>query len=129
MVCFLLDGKIVTIDKKYFHNPCLKASRGASIPIIDHSQLATDNVGVGMYPSVMGTFSCPTPILMIRSSFGGASSSLNLVSSRTTHMEDPWILPSPSPSIGHIKMDVPFPAMMVAYQENLDQVVEPSPSS
>ena len=26
MVCFLLDGKIVTIDQKYFHNPSVKAS-------------------------------------------------------------------------------------------------------
>ena len=84
---------------------------------------------MGMYPSLMGTFSYPTPILMIKSSFGGASSSLNLVSFRTTNMEDPWILPSPSPLIGPIETDVPLPTMMVAYQANIDQVVELSPSS
>ena len=86
-------------------------------------------VGVGMYPSLMGTFSCPAPILMIRSSFGGASSSLNLVSFRTTHMEDPWILPSPIPSIVPIEMDVLLPTMMIAYQANLGQVTEPRSSS
>ena len=74
---------------------------------------------MGMYPSLMGTFSCPTPILMIGSSFGGASSSLNSVSFHTTHMEDPWILPSPSTSSVPTETDVPFPAMMVAYQVNI----------
>ena len=107
----------------------VNASTGASISIIDHSQPATVSVGVCMYPSLMGNFSCPAPVLMIGSSFGGASSSLNSVSFRTTHMEDPWILPSPSPLNKPIKMDVPFPAAMSAYQANLQCVVEPSPSS
>ena len=80
-----------------FKNLCVTASSGDSVSIVVHSQPATRSVGVGMYPSLMGTFSCPAPILMIRFSFGGASSSLNSVSFRTTHMEDPWILPSPSP--------------------------------
>ena len=44
-------------------------------------------------------------------------------------MEDPWILPSPSTSSVPIETDVPLPATMVAYQVNLDQVGEPSPSS
>ena len=71
MVCFLLNGNIVTIDKKYFQNPSVKALSRASILIIDHSQLATENVGVGMYPSLMGTFSCPMPVLMIGSCLVG----------------------------------------------------------
>ena len=112
-----------------FHNPSVNASSGTSILIIDHSQPTTGSVGVGMYPSLMGTFSCPTPVLMIGSSFGGASSLLNSVSFRTTHMEDPWILPSPSPSNGPVKADVPFSIAMIAYQVNLDCVAEPSPSS
>ena len=66
---------------------------------------------------------------MIGSSFGGALSSLKSVSFRTTHMEDPWILPSPSSLIGPIEMDVSLPTMMVAYQANIGQFVEPSPSS
>ena len=66
---------------------------------------------------------------MIGSSFDGASYSLNSVSFRTTHMEDPWIIPSLSPSNGPVEMEVSLPAAMIAYQANLDCVVELSPSS
>ena len=54
---------------------------------------------------------------------------MNSVSFRATYMEDPWILPSPSSLVGPIETDVPFPATMIAYQANLDQVAKPSPSS
>ena len=77
----------------------------------------------------MGTFSCHAPVLMIGSSYGRASSSSNSVSFRITHMEDPWILSSPSTSSRLVEIDVPLPATMVAYQENIDHVAEPSPSS
>ena len=129
LVCFPFNGKIVMIDQTSFRNSSVSASSGASIPIIAHSQLATGSVGVGMYLSLMGTFSCPAPVLMIGSSFGSALSLLNSVSFRTTHMEDPWILPSLSPSIGPIETDVLLPTMMAAYPTKLDQVAEPSPSS
>ena len=117
------------IDQNSFHNLSFNASLGASIPIIDNSQPKTESVSVGMYPSLMGTFICPAPILMIVSSFGGDFSSLNLVSFRTIHMEYPWILPSPSTLSVPVKMDMPLPTTMVAYQANLDHIVEPSPSS
>ena len=97
MICFPFNGKIVTIDQNSFHNMSVNVSSGVFIMIIDHSQSATGSVGVGIYPSLMGTFSYPTLVLMIRSSFGGASSSLNSVSLHTTHMEDPWTLPPSSP--------------------------------
>ena len=82
-----------------------------------------------MYPSLMGTFSCPASILMIGSSFDGASSSLNSVSFCTTHMEDPWILPTSSPSYNPTGMDVSFPATTRAYQVNLECIAESIPSS
>ena len=44
-------------------------------------------------------------------------------------MEDPWILPTPSPSNEPIETDVALPATMIAYQDNLPCVAEPSPSS
>ena len=124
-------GILLLLIKKYFHNPSLKASLGASFLIIDHSQLTNENVGVGMYPSLMGTFSCHVPIPMMGSSIGKAFTSLNLVLFHTSHMEDPWFLPSPSPSSDNYipaKTDVPFLVTLVAYQANIDHVVEPIPS-
>ena len=82
-----------------------------------------------MYPSLMGSFSCPTPVFMIGSSFGGASSSLRSMSFHTSHMEDPWILPTPSPSSKPIEIDMLLPTKMIAYQENIECVAEPRPSS
>ena len=117
------------IDQTSFCSSSVSASSGTSIPIIDHSQLATGSVGVGMYPSIMGSFSFAAPVLMIGSSSDGASSSLRSVSFHTTHMEDPWILPTLSPLSKPIKTDVSFPAAMIAYQANLECVAEPSPSS
>ena len=77
----------------------------------------------------MGSFSCPAHILMIGSTSSEASSSLHSVSFFTTHMEDPWILPTPSPSREPIGTDMLFLTRLVAYEANIDHVVDPSPSS
>ena len=66
---------------------------------------------------------------MIESSFDGASSSLDSVSFHTTHMEDPWLLPTPSPLNGPIETNMSFPAAMIAYQANIECVAKPSISS
>ena len=84
---------------------------------------------VGMYPSLMGSFSCPTSILMIVSSFDQASTSTTSVSFCMTHMEDPWILPTPSTLSDPVETNVLLPAAMISYQANLKNVAEPSPSS
>ena len=120
VVCLPFNGNIVTIYYTSFKTPSVNASSRASIPIIDHSQPETRSVGIGMYPSLMGTFSFPTPILIIGSSLGRDSSSSNSISFHTSYMEDPWILPSPSTSSVPVEIDVSFPTTMVAYQENLD---------
>ena len=129
VVCFPLNGKIVTIDQTSFKNPSVTTSSGASISIVEHSQPETGSVGVGMYPSLMGSFSCPAPILMIGSSSGEALTSVRSVSFRMSHMEDPWILPIPNTLSDPIVMDMLLHATMVAYQANLGCVAEPSPSS
>ena len=79
--------------------------------------------------SLIGIFSCPALILMIGSSFDEALTSTRLVSFRTSHMEDPWILPALSTSSEPVMTDVPLLAAMIAYQANLKSVTDPSPSS
>ena len=112
-----------------FKNSSVTASSGASIPIVEHSQPTTGSVSVGMYPSLMGSFSCLAPILKIGYSFNEASTSTISVSFCTSHMEDPWILSTPSTLSEPIVMNVPLPATMIAYQANLKCVADPSPSS
>ena len=89
IVCFPHNGNIVTIDQMAFKNPPVSASSEASVPKFEHSQPATGSVGVGMYPSLMETFSCLAPVLMIGSSFDGASTCTRSVPFRTSHMGDP----------------------------------------
>ena len=82
-----------------------------------------------MYPSLMGSFSCPAPILMIGSTSDEASTSTRSMYFHTSHMEDPWILPTSSTPSEPIMTNVSLPATMIAYQANLKSVAEPSPSS
>jgi hypothetical protein len=56
ILCFPHQGEIVTIDQLSFAYSSPNASVGLSIPVIDNSQSTTENIGVGMYSSLMGTF-------------------------------------------------------------------------
>jgi hypothetical protein len=60
-LCFPHEGNIVTIDQLSFAYSSPNASLGQSIPMIDNSRSAIENVGVGMYSSLMGTFDFSTP--------------------------------------------------------------------
>ena len=82
-----------------------------------------------MYPSLMGSFSCPASVLMIGYCSNKALNSMTSVSFRTTHMEDPWVFPTPSTSSEPVETNVPLPATMIAYQASLASVAEPCSSS
>ena len=61
-----------------------------------------------------------------------ASSSLSSGPFRTLHLEDPWTLPSlctSSEDSRLTKMNMPLSTTLVAYQANIGDVVDPSPSS
>ena len=132
VICFPFNGKIITIDQTSFHNLSDNASSGTSISIIDHSQPTTENVGLGMYPSSMGTFNYVVLILMIISSLAKASASLSSIPFRTSHVDDPWTLPAPSSS-GEDSIPTETNMLLsttsVAYQTNLGPIVESIPSS
>jgi hypothetical protein len=88
------EGNIVTIDQLYFTCSNSSASVGPSVPIVDNSQKETKNIGVRMYPSLMGTFNFLIPILYINSISDESSSSLRYVSFHTSYFDDTWTLPS-----------------------------------
>ena len=67
VVCFPFQDLIVTIDHMSFDNYGSSASLGLTILDIDNSQPATENVGVGLYASLIGTFNILVPILDISS--------------------------------------------------------------
>jgi hypothetical protein len=118
VLLFPHEGRIVTIDQLYFSipNPTLGAS---TVLMIDNPQLGVVNVGVGLFPSLMGTFDFPPPHDDIKFISNHHKVEIFQVSSfRMTYFEDPWILPSPSTTMdetGHSGMSMPLLATKVAY--------------
>jgi hypothetical protein len=60
VLCFPHEVRIITVDQLSF--PCPKPSSGTStVPMIDNPQPCTINLGVRLFPSLMGTFDYPPP--------------------------------------------------------------------
>ena len=53
------------------------------------SQQTTNNVGIEMYPSLMGTFNISKPILAINSAPSGVLSPFSPVSFHTMYLDEP----------------------------------------
>jgi hypothetical protein len=136
------EGRIVTIDQLSFSRP--DPNLGAStIPMIDNPQPGVVNVGVGLFPSLMGTFDYPPPHDDIKFISNHHKVKIfQVFSFRMTYFEDPWILPSPSAMMdetGHPGMSIPLSFTEVAYslvqeasantdptpEQELDPLLEP----
>ena len=88
VMCLPYEDRIMTIDQLLFDNYSSSTSLSPTIPTIDSSQQTTDNVGVGMYPSLMGTFNISKPILAINSAPSGVSSPFSPVSFHTMYLDE-----------------------------------------
>jgi hypothetical protein len=111
VLLFPHKGRIVTIDQLSFSRP--DPSLGAStVSMIDNPQLGMVNIGVGLCPSLMGTFDYPPPQGDIKFISNHHKVEIFQVSSfHTTYFDDPWILPSPSTTMdgtGHPSMSMPL---------------------
>jgi hypothetical protein len=86
----------MTIDQLSFSRP--DPALGAStVPMIDNPQASVISVGVGLCPSLMGTFDYPPPHGDVKFiSTHHKAEIFHISSFRTTYFQDPWILPSPS---------------------------------
>jgi hypothetical protein len=118
VLLFPHEGQIVTINQLSFSRP--DPSLGAStVPMIDNPQPSMVNIGVGLCPSLMGTFDYPPPQSDIKFISNHHKVEIFQVSSfRTTYFDDLWILPSPSVTMdgtGHLGMSMPLSAAEVAY--------------
>jgi hypothetical protein len=118
VLLFPHEGRIVTIDQLSFSQP--DPALGAStVPMVDNPQASVINVGVGLCPSLMGTFDYPPPQGDVKFISTHQKAKIFHVSSfRTTYFKDLWTLPSPSTMMdetGNAGMATPFSATEVAY--------------
>jgi hypothetical protein len=119
--CILLfphEGRIVTIDQLSFSRP--DPALGAStVPMVDNPQASVVNIGVGLCPSLMGTFDYPPPHGDVKFISNHHKAEIFHVSSfLTTYFQDPWTLPSLSATMdetGHAGMTMPLSVAEVAY--------------
>jgi hypothetical protein len=97
-LCFPHDGNIVTVDQLSFVYASPSASVGLLIPMVDNSQPTSENIGVRMYSSLMGTFNFMAPIHHVYAMSSRLVSSERSVPFRTSYFKDPWTLPSSNSS-------------------------------
>jgi hypothetical protein len=131
VLLFPHEGRIVTIDQLSFSRP--DPALGAStVPLVDNPQAGVVNIGVGLCPSLMGTFDYPPPQSDVKFISTHHKAEIFHVSSfRTTYFNDPWILPSPSDTMeatGHAGMSSPLSAAEVAYSTVQQTSATPDPT-
>jgi hypothetical protein len=112
------EGHIVTIDQLSFSRP--DPALGAStVPMVDNPQAGVVNIGVGLCPSLMGTFDYPPPQGDVKFISNHHKAEIFHISSfRTTFFQDLWTLPSPSTTMdetGQADMATPLRVTEVAY--------------
>jgi hypothetical protein len=131
VLLFPHEGQIVTIDQLSFSRP--DPLLGASMVLmIDNPQLGVVNVGVGLCPSLMGTFDYSPPQGDIKLISNHHKVDIFQVSSfRMTYFNDLWILPSPSAmmdGIGHSDMSMPLSVAEVVYSVVQEASVDTDPT-
>ena len=130
VLLFPHEGRIVTIDQLSFSRP--DPALGAStVPMVDNPQAGVVNVGVGLCPSLMGTFDYPPPQGDVKFiSTHHKAEIFHVLSFRMTYFQDLWTLPSPSDTmdaIGHAGMSTPLLTAEVAYSLVQQTSATPNP--
>lgn len=94
VIKFPYKGKVVAINQLSFSQ---KESTQAEldIPIIDNSAKESLNIGIGFYPTLMGTFNLP-PLEVCMVSQVEEKSSGTQIPFKTSYLSDPWNLPNPN---------------------------------
>jgi hypothetical protein len=129
-LCFTHEGNIVMIDQLSFAYSIPNASFGQSIPVIDNSLLTTENIGVGMYSSLMGTFNFSAPNHQVYAMCSRSVSTGRSIPFCTSYFDDLWTLPSPTLSCegqSHAGMAMPLSATEITYQAILNSSMDLDP--
>ena len=120
---FSHEGKLVTIDQLSFYNA--PNEPGTPVSFVDNSTPACENMGVGLYSSLMGSFNIVAPILSVKSFPVYATTHVAREqdflerSFKTAYLSDPWTLPKSVTLVneeGTTRIDSPLFAAEVAYR-------------
>lgn len=87
------EGRILRVDQLDYSRGDSHTTLDSIVPLVDNPFQPIENLGVGMYSSLMGIFNLPAPTTRINaiSSFRGPSRKEFF---RTRYFSDPWTLPS-----------------------------------
>jgi len=96
VICFPHEGNIVTISHLDYFKHDLNNSYDSTISMITNSEGNQLNIGVEMYPSLMGYFNLPppsqiTPVFAI--SHIANENESRKISFRAHYLNDSWTLP------------------------------------
>ena len=117
------ESKLVTIDRLSFYNA--PNEFGTVVPCVNNSTPACENMGVGLYSSLMGSLNISAPILLVNSFpiYGltqvARDQGFLERSFKTTYLLDPWTLPKSDTLVnedGTIGMPSPLSIVEVAYR-------------
>jgi hypothetical protein len=129
-LCFPHQGEIVMVDQLSFAYSSLNAFVGSSILVITNSQSTTENISVGMYSSLMGTFDFSASIHHVYTMSSRPSSVGRSIPFHTSYIGDPWTLPSLNSSCegqSHAGMAMPLSPVEIVYQVVIDSSTDPDP--
>ena len=65
IICFPHEGRIVTVDQLDCPPVDPNVSTDSTVSKLDNTKAPVENLGVGMYSSLMGTFDIPPPMVHI----------------------------------------------------------------
>ena len=114
VIKFPHKGKVVTIDQLSFLRRESTQAK-SDIPLIDNSNKESPNIGIGLYPTLMGTFNLPPPEVCIISRVENTSSGRQ-ISFKTSYLSNPWNLPNLDDKIS-TSMVEPLSTTKVTYKE------------
>lgn len=122
VICFPHEGKIVKVDQLDYYLVYPQASSDSTVPLVDNPRSPTKNLGVGMYPSLTGTFDLPSPFSKINA-ISSSKESPREEFFRTHYFSDPWTLASPTTTLVEGKvngMGFPISTAELRYQSIID---------
>jgi hypothetical protein len=96
--------------------------------VIENSQPTTENIGIRMYSSLMGTFDFSALNHHVYTMSSRPALTGGSIPFRTSYFSDPWTLPSLNSSCegqSHAGMAMPLSATEIAYQVVLDSFIDP----